>query len=127
MNDELLNKGYKLIISTKDAWYLDHGFWGRTMYYNWAKVYDNRIPDLSRGVYGGEVCMWCEYVDDSAIDSRVWPRAAAAAERLWSNPTNGSAAALYRFLSHRERLVKMGIRAAAVIPQWCYENEDLCS
>lgn len=127
INTELLRKGYKLIISTKDAWYLDHGVWGRTTYYDWAKVYNNRIPDVSDGVYGGEVCMWGEYVDDSAIDSRVWPRAAAAAERLWSNPTTGSAAAMYRFLFHRERLIKMGIKAEAVIPQWCYQNENLCS
>lgn len=41
---ELLNRGYKLIISTKDAWYLDHGFWGRTKYHTWRDVYNNRIP-----------------------------------------------------------------------------------
>ncbi|XKL63937.1 hypothetical protein PGB90_006301 [Kerria lacca] len=123
---ELLEQGYKLIISTKDAWYLDHGFYGNTRYYNWATVYNNHIPEVSKGVYGGEVCMWGEYVDDFALDARVWPRAASASERLWSDPITSSSAALYRLLEHRERLIKLGIKAEAIIPEWCYENEGLC-
>lgn len=50
----LLQKGYKLIMSTKNAWYLDHGFWGTTQYYQWRQVYKNRIP-RDEGVLGGEV------------------------------------------------------------------------
>lgn len=42
--NKLLNLGYKLIMSTKNAWYLDHGFWGHTKYYTWQHVYYNRIP-----------------------------------------------------------------------------------
>lgn len=41
---ELLQRGYKLIMSTKDAWYLDHGFWGKTRYHSWRDAYNNRIP-----------------------------------------------------------------------------------
>lgn len=54
MADKLLAMGYRMIMATKDAWYLDHGFWGRTSYYNWRRVYDNRLP-RSPGVLGGEV------------------------------------------------------------------------
>lgn len=122
---QLLSQGYNIIFSTKNAWYFDHGFWGATQYYPWATVYKNRIPQ-EPGVLGGEACLWSEIIDENSLDNRIWPRAAALAERLWADPNITPTLAQNRMYRHRDRLVARGLNADPVAPKWCIQNEGAC-
>ncbi|MGH9587586.1 MAG: beta-N-acetylhexosaminidase [Acidobacteriaceae bacterium] len=54
--------------------------------------------DQKSHILGGEVCMWSEHVGPPTIDSRIWPRAAAVAERLWSPQSVNNVDDMYRRL-----------------------------
>jgi hexosaminidase len=41
-------------------------------------------PAEKQRILGGEATMWSEFVSPENIDSRIWPRTAAIAERFWS-------------------------------------------
>jgi hexosaminidase len=66
--------------------------------------------DEARRILGGEVCMWGEIVTPETIDSRIWPRTAAVAERLWSPRTVTDVDDMYRRLDVLSaRLEELGI------------------
>ncbi|KAF4689266.1 hypothetical protein FOZ60_001805 [Perkinsus olseni] len=51
---------------------------------DWAKFYDVKFEGDRGGVIkGGEAVVWGDKVDSSILLPRVWPPAAAVAERLW--------------------------------------------
>jgi hexosaminidase len=81
---EAATKGYRGILSA--GYYLDHG---RPAAYHYGidplgGPAAQLTPEQAKRVLGGEACMWAELVDAETVDSRIWPRAAAIAERLWS-------------------------------------------
>jgi hexosaminidase len=55
--------------------------------------------EQKRRVMGGEACMWSEFVTPELLDTRVWPRMAAIAERFWSPQNVTDVADMYRRLS----------------------------
>lgn len=64
--------------------------------------------------------MWSEQVDDANFDSRVWPRAAAVAERLWSSKSvNDVNEAIPRLSEHRCRMVRRGTHCGPIEVGFC--------
>jgi hexosaminidase len=49
-------------------------------------------------ILGGEVCMWAEQLAPETVDSRIWPRTMAIAERFWSPQADRDIADMYRRL-----------------------------
>ena len=56
-------------------------------------------PEQQARILGGEACMWTEQTTPQDIDSRIWPRAAAIAERLWSPREVNNVDDMYRRLA----------------------------
>jgi hexosaminidase len=54
--------------------------------------------DQQKLILGGEVCMWGEQIVPETVDSRVWPRTIAVAERFWSAQSDRDVADMYRRL-----------------------------
>lgn len=60
------------------------------------------------------------------LDQRLWPRACAVGERLWSNPSTPSTKAGERLNQHRKRLQSLGIKPEPLQPEYCSLNEGQC-
>ncbi len=74
-------------------------------------------PDQQKQILGGEVCMWGEYVSAENIDSRIWPRTAAIAERFWSSQDVTDVASMYRRMADESlRLAGLGLTHKSVYP-----------
>jgi hexosaminidase len=60
-------------------------------------------PEEKARILGGEACMWAEYVTPENVDSRIWPRLAAIAERLWSPEQVKDVDSMYRRMGIESR------------------------
>ncbi|MEO8238427.1 MAG: beta-N-acetylhexosaminidase [Flavobacterium sp.] len=78
-----VKKGYKTVLS--NGYYIDLMYPVESHYLNdpMPKGADLSTEEKAR-ILGGEATMWTELVSPTTIDSRLWPRTAAIAERLWS-------------------------------------------
>lgn len=55
----------------------------------------NLSPEEQKSILGGESCQWAEWVTPENIDSHIWPRNAAIAERLWSPQSVTDVSSMY--------------------------------
>lgn len=94
---EAAKKGYEGILS--NGYYIDLIFPASQHYVTDPLPADSDLtPEQAKRVLGGEATMWGEWVTPETIDSRIWPRTAAIAERLWSPRSVSNIDDMYRRL-----------------------------
>jgi hexosaminidase len=95
---EAAKQGYRSLLSY--GYYLDL-MWPAARHYAVDPMSGGAaalIAGEQKRILGGEACMWAEYVTPETIDSRIWPRLAAIAERLWSPQETRDNQSMYRRL-----------------------------
>ncbi len=96
---EAARQGYRGLLSS--GYYLD-GMAPASQHYAvdpMANADATLTPEQQKLILGGEACMWAEFISDENVDSRIWPRAAAVAERLWSAQDVRDPDSMYRRLN----------------------------
>ncbi|NXR40953.1 HEXB hexosaminidase, partial [Zosterops hypoxanthus] len=95
--------GAGLTAVLSSPWYLDYISYGQ----DWKKYYSVeplKFPGSEKQkklVIGGEACLWGEFVDATNLTPRLWPRASAVGERLWSSSNVTNLEDAYRRLRHQ--------------------------
>ncbi|MBN3307850.1 HEXA hexosaminidase, partial [Amia calva] len=123
---DITTGGLKVLLSS--PWYLNVISYGQ----DWQKAYEvkplnfNGTAEQKKLVMGGEACMWGEYVDATNLTPRLWPRACAVAERLWSDEeqTPSAGQAYPRLTEFRCRLLRRGIQAQPLFTGYCAHEYD---
>ena len=94
---EAAKAGHNTILS--NGYYIDLNFSAATHYLNDPLPADAPLTAAEKQrILGGEATMWAEFADSVIVDSRIWPRTAAIAERLWSPITVTDVPDMYRRL-----------------------------
>ncbi|CAF0814156.1 unnamed protein product [Adineta ricciae] len=133
--NQVAGQGYNVILSS--PWYLNYISYGKyntntsVMNLEFFKYYEveplrefNGSDEAKNRILGGEACMWGEFVDGTNLLSRLWPKASAVAERLWSAASvNKSEDAQFRLDVHRCRLLRRGIPAQPLLNGYCGNYE----
>jgi hexosaminidase len=103
---EAATQGYRGILSW--GYYLDH-LSPAAFHYGVDPMSgdaDKLAPEEKSRILGGEMCMWSEYTTAEMVDSRIWPRAAAIAERLWSPASTKDLDSMYARMESVSRLLE---------------------
>lgn len=105
-------------------------------YKTWQRIYDydftlNLTDTESKHVLGAISPLWSEQVDDTVISGKMWPRAAALAELVWSGNRDAAGKKrttemTQRILNFREYLVANGVQAAPLVPKYCLQHPHSC-
>jgi len=106
---EAAKQGFQGVLS--NGYYIDLAFPASQHYVVDPVPSDTTLSgEEQKRVLGGEATMWSEWVSPETIDSRIWPRTAAIAERLWSPQNVNDVDDMYRRLAMIEnQLEELGL------------------
>lgn len=123
-----VKNGYKTVLS--NGYYIDLMYPIESHYLNdpMPKGVELTTDEKAR-ILGGEATMWTELATPTTIDSRLWPRTAAVAERLWSAESINDVANMRKRLETVSfRLEELGmthIKNRAVILRNIVNNQNI--
>lgn len=105
--------GFEGILS--NGYYIDLNHPASSHYLSDPIPPDSTLPeDARKRILGGEATMWSEFTTPEVIDSRIWPRTAAIAERLWSPASVRDVEDMYRRMEIQSaRLDRLGMKHRA--------------
>ena len=105
-------KGYRGILSS--GYYLDHIRPAAFHYQKDPLPADSPLSaEEAARILGGEACQWGEHVGPETIESRIWPRTAAIAERFWSPREVADVKEMYRRFDAQEPALRaLGVMQA---------------
>ena len=120
-------KGYQTVLS--NGYYIDR-MQSVEHHYTVDPIGHAKLTDEERSrILGGEATMWSELVTPQTIDSRIWPRTAAIAERFWSAKEVADISNMKKRLStvsfHLEELGLTHIKNRDVILRNMTNNQDI--
>lgn len=105
-------------------------------YKTWQRIYDfdftqGLSAEQKKLVQGSIAPLFSEQVDDVVLSQKLWPRAAALAELVWSGNRNKegnkrTTELTQRILNFREYLVANGVMAAPLMPKFCLQHPHEC-
>ncbi|KAJ4321524.1 woronin body major protein [Neodidymelliopsis sp. IMI 364377] len=105
-------------------------------YKTWQRIYNYdftlNLTDAQKALVQGAIApLWSEQVDDVVISQKMWPRAAALAELVWSgnrdeDGNKRTTELTQRILNFREYLVANGVQAAPLMPKYCLQHPHEC-
>jgi len=151
-----INKGFQVIFSNQDQWNLDcvHSTWVGEKAVKcpeqtptWEHFYSNspmeqlvtlnlpnarsfRSEPMQQGILGGIATLFSYDTDARSMESKVYPRLSAFAERMWTDPqesTHFNAGVIQKRLNQfRQRLVQRGVDADPIQPEYCLHSERDC-
>lgn len=96
--EDAAKQGYQSVLS--NGYYIDLFHNCSEHYLNDPLPADSKLSTAEQSrILGGEATMWAELVTGETVDSRIWPRTAAIAERLWSPASVNDIDDMYRRLN----------------------------